>query len=130
MKTKDNWQLIINNWQFLNIRRTYVGIRQSKVLILLSILHCLEDESERKAQRTVAATESNVAHARAAVGIDIVINNRLGYVSHSLLIAEIKEDARNIDPYTDHHADIERIKFFVNPFLVEVAESDFIMFPP
>ena len=73
--------------------------------------------------------ESNVAHARAAVGIDIVINNRLGYVSHSLLITEIKEDARNIDPYTDHHTGIERIKFFVNPFLVEVAESDFIMFP-
>ena len=74
--------------------------------------------------------ESNVAHARAAVGIDIVVNDGLGDISDALLVAEIEKDTGDVDAYTDHCTDIERIQPFVNPFLVKILESDFIVFSP
>ena len=74
--------------------------------------------------------ESNVAHARAAVGIDIVVNDGLGDISDALLVAEIEKDTGDVDAYTDHCTDIERIQPFVNPFLVKILKSDFIVFSP
>ena len=50
-----------------------------------------EDKTERKTQGAVAAVEYNPADSCAAVRVDIVIGNRLGDISNSLLVAEIKE---------------------------------------
>ena len=71
-----------------------------------------------------------MADSCAAVGVDVIINNRLGDVSYPLLVAEVKKDTGNIDTDTDHGAHIERIQLLMNPFLVEVCESDFISFSP
>ena len=56
-----------------------------------------EDKTERKTQGAVAAVEYNPADSCAAVRVDIVIGNRLGDISNSLLVAEIKENTGNID---------------------------------
>ena len=54
-----------------------------------------EDKTERKTQGAVAAVEYNPADSCAAVRVDIVIGNRLGDISNSLLVAEIKENTRS-----------------------------------
>ena len=76
----------------------------------------------------VTATENNVAHSRAAVGIDIVVNDGLGDVSDALLVGN-RKDTGDVDAYTDHCTGIERIQPFRESLLVKILKSDFIVFP-
>ena len=59
-----------------------------------------------------------------------VVNDGLGDISDALFVAEIEKDTGDVDAYTDHCTDIERIQPFVNPFLVKILKSDFIVFSP
>ena len=89
-----------------------------------------EDKTERKTQGAVAAVEYNPADSCAAVRVDIVIGNRLGDISNSLLVAEIKENTGNIDSHANHCTCIKRIEFLMDTFLVEIAESYFVLLSP
>lgn len=71
-----------------------------------------------------------MADSRTTVGIDIVIHDGLGNISHSLFIAEIEEDTGNIDADANHRTDIKWIQLLMNTFLVEVLESNFVLLPP
>ncbi len=89
-----------------------------------------EDKTERKTQGAVAAVEYNPADSCAAVRVDIAIGNRLGDISNSLLVAEIKENTGNIDSHANHCTYIKRIEFLMDTFLVEIAESYFVLLSP
>ncbi len=63
-------------------------------------------------------------------GIDIVVYDGLGDISDALLVAKSKKIREMLTPTHDHCTDIERIQPFVNPFLVKILKSDFIVFSP
>lgn len=88
-----------------------------------------EDKTERKTQGAVAAVEYNPADSCAAVRVDIVIGNRLE-IFPPLLVAEIKENTGNIDSHANHCTYIKRIEFLMDTFLVEIAESYFVLLSP
>lgn len=71
-----------------------------------------------------------MAYPRTAIGIDIVVNDRLGDVPYALFVAEIEENTGDVDTYANHCVDIERIQLFVNTLLVEILKSDFIVLSP